>query len=238
MTSSQHSDPRTKPILDFLRARQKDEGADPLATAAANALDNLVEQVQALESALAELRDEKRGVEQQHEEVVARRDELWTRLLDMEGKYLDSVEQNERQATNIRALYRQRRDAELACEQTREENKRLVEQLEAAQAQLHAEQRDRNWWAANNSRERQRVADELLELKEAWTKLATGLIAVAPHLKQPYPDDDRWTPWSRFVGNEMDNVDAIVRKLTVTKPPSPPITEERPRDAGTSGATT
>lgn len=40
------------------------------------------------------------------------------------------VEQNERQATNIDALYRQRRDAELACELTREENTRLLEQLE------------------------------------------------------------------------------------------------------------
>ncbi|MFE7720112.1 hypothetical protein ACFU44_13845 [Nocardia rhizosphaerihabitans] len=29
--------------------------------------------------------------------------------------------------------------------------------------------------------------------------LDAALFAVKPHLDKPYPDDPRWTPWSRFV---------------------------------------
>lgn len=47
-------------------------------------------------------------------------------------------EQNGRQATNIGALYRQRREAELACELSREENRRLLEQLDAERQKAYA----------------------------------------------------------------------------------------------------
>lgn len=35
--------------------------------------------------------------------------------------------------------------------------------------------------------------------KEAVRHLAAALIAIEPHLSTPYPDDPRWTPWTRFV---------------------------------------
>ena len=48
----------------------------------------------------------------------------------------------------------------------------LIEQLEAAQQQLHAEQRDRNWWAANNSRERQQLQEQLEALRHTLADIA------------------------------------------------------------------
>lgn len=32
-----------------------------------------------------------------------------------------------------------------------------------------------------------------------YKDLSAGLFAVKPNLDKPYPDDPRWTPWSRFV---------------------------------------
>jgi hypothetical protein len=56
------------------------------------------------------------------------------------------------------------------------------------------------------------VADVAI-LKEEWTRLVTGLIAVSPHLSQPYPDDPRWTPWTRFLEKEIDDMDDAVGAL-------------------------
>lgn len=51
----------------------------------------------------------------------------------------------------------------------------LLEQLQAAQEQLHAEQRDRNWWAANNSRERQQLQEQYETLRVHYEHLRTHL---------------------------------------------------------------
>jgi len=56
--------------------------------------------------------------------------------LKMAQGYISLFEQTERQATNIKALYKQRREAERACELTRAENRRLEEQLGAARAEV------------------------------------------------------------------------------------------------------
>jgi hypothetical protein len=46
-----------------------------------------------------------------------------------------------------------------------------------------------------------RAGDDMAEaLKNLWT----GLFAIKPHLDKPYPEDPRWTPWSRFVEHELD----------------------------------
>lgn len=65
-------------------------------------------------------------------------DKLCRALVSLEEQYAALGEKSERQATNIGALYRQRRDAELACELSREENTRLKEQLETLRADLYA----------------------------------------------------------------------------------------------------
>jgi hypothetical protein len=82
--------------------------------------------------------------------------------------------------------------------------------------QLEAERRDRKWWAAASSRERQRLLERYAE--------AVGYIR--SHLAGNDAD-----PELRWVVDQYE-------EDPVTKPANLPITEERPRDAGTSGATT
>lgn len=41
------------------------------------------------------------------------------------------------------------------------------------------------------------------ELANAFFSLWTGLFAIKPHLDKPYPEDGRWTPWTRFVEQEL-----------------------------------
>src|SRR5436305_12726374 len=33
-------------------------------------------------------------------------------------------------------------------------------------------------------------------IKYRWRRLYAGLLAVKPSLDKPFPDDDRWTPWT------------------------------------------
>jgi len=73
--------------------------------------------------------DARDGLEEQLE--AQRPWRLYKRMTELEEQFQTLEEKSERQATNIGALYRQRRDAELACELSREENTRLIEQLEA-----------------------------------------------------------------------------------------------------------
>lgn len=58
-------------------------------------------------------------------------------------------------------------------------------------------------------------ADVLDRVEEALTNIATAVLAVAPSLEKPYPDDPRWTPWTRFVerpGNEAINAREALRR--------------------------
>ena len=43
--------------------------------------------------------------------------------------------------------------------------------------------------------------------------IISALIAVKGHLDQPYPDDDRWTPWTRFVEPALQRLDESVKEL-------------------------
>lgn len=50
------------------------------------------------------------------------------------------------------------------------------------------------------------------DLRDAWRDLRASLIAVSGHLNTPYPDDPRWTPWTRFVERDLDNMgDSLAR---------------------------
>ena len=73
---------------------------------------------------------------------------------------------------------------------------------------------------AEGIREARRLA---ADAKEAWNDLVSSLIAVSPYLRQPYPDDARWTPWTRFVEHEMDRMDETVRALVSV------LWDDRPR---------
>lgn len=51
------------------------------------------------------------------------------------------------------------------------------------------------------------VAVELLrDCQEAMHELATALLTVKPRLSEPYPDDPRWSPWTRFVKRDAERV--------------------------------
>jgi hypothetical protein len=39
--------------------------------------------------------------------------------------------------------------------------------------------------------------------------ILASLIAVKGSLDQPYPDDPRWSPWTRFVERTLDRVDEL-----------------------------
>jgi hypothetical protein len=43
------------------------------------------------------------------------------------------------------------------------------------------------------------MRDSRDELTQAIHGLMSAMIAVEGHLNRPYPEDPRWTPWSRFV---------------------------------------
>ena len=42
-------------------------------------------------------------------------------------------------------------------------------------------------------------------------EIAASLIAVKPHLDKPYPDDPRWTPWTRFIERTLERVDELAK---------------------------
>lgn len=48
-------------------------------------------------------------------------------------------------------------------------------------------------------------------MSRAWRDLRADLITVRPYLNESYPDDDRWTPWTRFVGRGVDRMDEAVK---------------------------
>jgi hypothetical protein len=46
---------------------------------------------------------------------------------------------------------------------------------------------------------REAQLDERRRIYRAFKKLVNGISAILPKINQPYPDDPRWTPHSRFV---------------------------------------
>lgn len=41
--------------------------------------------------------------------------------------------------------------------------------------------------------------EKLELLRRKYNRLNSGLLAIKPYLSEPYPDDQRWSPWTRFV---------------------------------------
>jgi hypothetical protein len=51
----------------------------------------------------------------------------------------------------------------------------------------------------------------LARVRKASRRVTSALIAVEPRLTQPYPDDPRWTPWTRFVGPALKELQAALQ---------------------------
>ena len=70
--------------------------------------------------------------------------------------------------------------------------------------------------------ERDQLRDQLDQARTASRRLASGLIAVSALLTTPYPDDPRWSPWSRWVRPHL-------LALRTALAPAPNTTEESGR---------
>jgi hypothetical protein len=57
----------------------------------------------------------------------------------------------------------------------------------------------------------QELETRLTLIRRQFSRLRAGLIVVEPLLTKPYPDDDRWTPWSRFVAPRLRMLEAAFR---------------------------
>ena len=61
---------------------------------------------------------------------------------------------------------------------------------------------------ADDAERRLREAtDALRELLEDAKRVFTAGLTVKPYLDSPYPDDDRWTPWTRFLRPALVRLD-------------------------------
>jgi hypothetical protein len=62
--------------------------------------------------------------------------------------------------------------------------------------------------------ERLREAEEaLVEAGEALRNHATHWITISPLLEEPYPDDPRWSPWTRFGKRACDRGQAARKQV-------------------------
>jgi hypothetical protein len=55
----------------------------------------------------------------------------------------------------------------------------------------------------------------LKDLREAATKLRSGIFGIEPYLNKPFPDDPRWTPYTRFVEPYLTNLTYIIDELII-----------------------
>lgn len=54
----------------------------------------------------------------------------------------------------------------------------------------------------DEQRERE-ITEKIALIRSKYQKLENGIFAVMYYLDKPYPDDDRWTPYSRFIHPKM-----------------------------------
>mgnify|MGYP000439278058 CR=1 FL=1 len=55
----------------------------------------------------------------------------------------------------------------------------------------------------------------LVDLRDAVKKVQFGVFAVMPYIDKPYPDDPRWTPYTRFIEDRLKHVEHIVGQLII-----------------------
>lgn len=54
-----------------------------------------------------------------------------------------------------------------------------------------------------------RERQQQIEARRLRRNILASLIAVKGHLDTPYPDDPRWTPWTRFIERTLRDVDEL-----------------------------
>lgn len=54
-----------------------------------------------------------------------------------------------------------------------------------------------------------RERQQQIEARRLRRNIIASLIAVKGHLDTPYPDDPRWTPWTRFIERTLRDVDEL-----------------------------
>ncbi|MFC8583321.1 hypothetical protein ACFUGD_01910 [Streptomyces sp. NPDC057217] len=93
---------------------------------------------------------------------------------------------------------------------------RLAEQQAEADARkAHTDLIDEQKRGTRVEAERDAARNTLADAQVAARRLSSALIAVAPLLDKPYPDDPRWTPWTRFVAPALRNLrTALDRRQT------------------------
>lgn len=64
---------------------------------------------------------------------------------------------------------------------------------------------------ASNSETDEQLKAHLKLVQKKYSKLWAALFAVQFYLDKPYPDDTRWTPWSRFVGPATQMMQAALK---------------------------
>lgn len=69
--------------------------------------------------------------------------------------------------------------------------------------------------------------DAIARARQARRRLTSALIAVEPLLTEPYPDDPRWTPWTRFVGPALKELSDALRTGPAAHAPSRLVAEEQ-----------
>lgn len=158
----------------------------------------LVRQAEAAEAEVARLReqlDAARAHSREASEMYVRANEQITELL-------------QQQSFMERKLVAQREDIE-----------RLAERVMAAEANAdpdyspeYQDEYQRLWHKESARAEAAearcaRLQQALADVKDARRGIIAACIAVKGRLDQPYPDDDRWTPWTRFVEPALHRLD-------------------------------
>jgi hypothetical protein len=92
-------------------------------------------------------------------------------------------------------------------------NEQFREQHEAAReaglAQRHVTRQER----AEQREEIERLRGLLSEAADALVEVGKKALVVKPSLDKPYPDDARWTPWTRFLGPSAEHAWSLGHKL-------------------------
>lgn len=59
---------------------------------------------------------------------------------------------------------------------------------------------------------------DIKAVRHQWNRLKIGLFAVDFYLKKPYPDDDKWSPWIKFVELKASELEKAInpdKKITL-----------------------
>ena len=68
--------------------------------------------------------------------------------------------------------------------------------------------------------------DPIESLKYCWKQLSLGLMTIMPLIDKPYPEDPRWTPYSRWIKTYHKALDKTIKNLPSQLKQTAPTTGE------------